>query len=693
MFFSRAGERESLYESRVKKEGSLLGTAGNAAGGVASAVGGILGGIGKALGGIGGGLFSLGSSIVSGLVGILGSTGGAIFKVIGGALSMLGPWGIVFSGLAAYLIYEFSKQIQFKEIGDSIKKFFTDGSFLQSMYGGARSLDEVFGTNFFVPMIDKTTEMFVNIYNTISDFTFKAKYVLEDMAESVTTVIAEMAQNVALALGLGVVGGLAGEIILGRSRVPRSLPAPGGATPQSSGARSGYRTNIGSAFNRAAGAAAGSSVLSKGAAVAARIFTAASRSVVAGAILRVTGGMLLGPVGIILGVGLTIYQIRDILKDADVKKNELDYLVAEGLLTSEEKQVLEDILDESTLIAELSKPNLPAADISDIKSRLAQIESRAPAREALSRRLEGNLAPTYRDLKTIERDREMRAARLTFTPDLARRQMTDGGREGRDRGTTSPSRLDTEGILATIRTGEGGSRGYEAVNRGRAGDTPGGYPGLTNLTVDEVLRKQSSGEIFAAGAYQIIPKTLMGLMTNKYGVTGVSGSDKFNAETQDKLAKALLMQRIKNAGGENANIDELQRQIASEWAIFADPATGRSVYDRRAGNSANLRLTSELRSRLSGLSSSNSPSPAQNTPRTPSVPDAESPSLFQDFGNMLAALFSAIGATNESIQQVAAATARSNASGQSMRIPNPYDSQLFETLLNYHTELGTPVSS
>ena len=81
--------------------------------------------------------------------------------------------------------------------------------------------------------------------------------------------------------------------------------------------------------------------------------------------------------------------------------------------------------------------------------------------------------------------------------------------------------------------------GYDAANKGKAGDMPEGYPGLSKMTVNDVMKLQSEGKVFATGRYQIIPKTLAGLMAGNYGNTGVKGTDLYDAATQDKLVTAL----------------------------------------------------------------------------------------------------------------------------------------------------------
>jgi hypothetical protein len=150
---------------------------------------------------------------------------------------------------------------------------------------------------------------------------------------------------------------------------------------------------------------------------------------------------------------------------------------------------------------------------------------------------------------------------------------------------TSPSSVPSSNLLDIIAAGEGGSMGYDAANKGKAGDMPGGYPGLSKMTVNDVMRLQSEGKVFATGRYQIIPKTLAGLMSGAYGDTGVKGSDLYDASTQDKLATALINNRLKQGGS-----DPIQQQFAlsQEFASIANPYTGSSYYDKVGNNKASI---------------------------------------------------------------------------------------------------------
>lgn len=137
------------------------------------------------------------------------------------------------------------------------------------------------------------------------------------------------------------------------------------------------------------------------------------------------------------------------------------------------------------------------------------------------------------------------------------------------------------GLLALIRAGEGN---YSSINRGRAGDTPGGWTGLTSMTVAEVLQAQKLGKAFAVGAYQFIPSTLETAVGRSRTPLGVP----FSELIQDRLAVELIMggwKRPKLSGylkGSAVDLDAAQLELAQEWASIPGP-NGRGFYDGDAG--------------------------------------------------------------------------------------------------------------
>ncbi len=135
--------------------------------------------------------------------------------------------------------------------------------------------------------------------------------------------------------------------------------------------------------------------------------------------------------------------------------------------------------------------------------------------------------------------------------------------------------------LDQIGQAESGKMGYDAANRGKAGDMPNGMPGLSSKKVGEVMKLQSEKQLFAAGRYQIIPETLSNLV--RQGV--VSMNDTFDKATQDKLGKALYDKRIAAAGDDPI---KQQYELSKEWAAIANPYTGASYYAGVGNNKASI---------------------------------------------------------------------------------------------------------
>ena len=150
-------------------------------------------------------------------------------------------------------------------------------------------------------------------------------------------------------------------------------------------------------------------------------------------------------------------------------------------------------------------------------------------------------------------------------------------------------------LLKFIYSGEGG---YDSYNQGRAGDSPGGWPGgLRKLTIAQIMQLQAQNQVFAVGAAQFIPTTLKIAVRE----SGLTASALFSAENQDRLAITLLLgsKRPKLAAylkGENNDLDTAQIELAKEWASVPTPS-GRGYYDGFAGNRANQKVA-EVRKAL-----------------------------------------------------------------------------------------------
>jgi hypothetical protein len=156
-------------------------------------------------------------------------------------------------------------------------------------------------------------------------------------------------------------------------------------------------------------------------------------------------------------------------------------------------------------------------------------------------------------------------------------------------------------LLDFIGSGEGG---YNSMNQGTRGNRIVGSTGnasskigknLTDMTIGEIMDRQaylmnpnnpqiSDYGIFAAGKYQIIPDTMPGAVRG----AGLSRSDKFTPQNQDKLGMALIMNKRPYVGkylrGEHNDVHGAMMELAREFASMPDPNTGRSLYG--SGNRA-----------------------------------------------------------------------------------------------------------
>lgn len=139
-----------------------------------------------------------------------------------------------------------------------------------------------------------------------------------------------------------------------------------------------------------------------------------------------------------------------------------------------------------------------------------------------------------------------------------------------------------------ISKGEGD---YNAVNRGYAGDTPGGIQGLTgmtfeNYTVGQVMDMQRT-RLYAVGRYQFIPVTLRFAVRH----SEVDELDMFTPEVQDKLMAALILYKRPSVGaylrGDHDLLGWALNDMAKEWASIEYRA-GRGFYDHVGGNRAHI---------------------------------------------------------------------------------------------------------
>lgn len=215
--------------------------------------------------------------------------------------------------------------------------------------------------------------------------------------------------------------------------------------------------------------------------------------------------------------------------------------------------------------------------------------------------------------------------RLKEHPDILR-EFTEGWRaKGSPAAPAGVNVMDgLMPLLDLIAKGEGN---YNSINRGRAGDTPGGYPGLDRMTIGEVQALQRGG-YFAVGRYQFIPETLNIAVRD----AGMNQADLFNPEGQDMLAAALLLGgkrpllRDYLQGSSEVSLEAAQLELSKEWASIP-MANGKGFYDGdKAGNRASAKVAEvqqalqQARAALGGKTLPQLRLPAQQAARPVKMP-------------------------------------------------------------------------
>ena len=139
-----------------------------------------------------------------------------------------------------------------------------------------------------------------------------------------------------------------------------------------------------------------------------------------------------------------------------------------------------------------------------------------------------------------------------------------------------------------ISKGEGD---YNAINRGRAGDTPGGIQGLTGLTFENYtvgqVKDMQRRRLFAVGRYQFIPVTLRFAVAH----SDVDDLDMFTPDVQDRLFATLVLYKRPSVGaflrGNHDLIEWAINDLAREWASV-EYRHGRGFHDHIGGNRAHI---------------------------------------------------------------------------------------------------------
>jgi len=258
----------------------------------------------------------------------------------------------------------------------------------------------------------------------------------------------------------------------------------------------------------------------------------------------------------------------------------------------------------------------------------------------------------------------------------------------------TPTKQSMNALLNAIAGGESaGAGGYNAMNQGtinpltgkssKNGNIVGSGDSqkiinkkLTDMTVGEIMNRaakpnddaetrKEKGLIFAAGKYQIIPKTLKALVDK--GVAGVSKGDKFDETTQDKL----VMEIIEGTGAlrlaAKGDYEEAQNALAMQFASIplakdiGDKKIGYSYFAGSTQNSASKKSGSAISAALRASTTGNDLQQATSAFR-----DGERSSMTQT------------GSPNTIVNN--SPTTISNSSTATNQIASVYDSDLFKAI-------------
>jgi len=640
-----------------------------------------------------------------------GSSGGSFFDSIGGFFKSLLTGGLIAGAIAVI-----GKILEDEETRKSIKGLLVDT--FEAIFNGIKNIITLAGEALSDPkviksIIDVFVELGKQLFNVVKsiDQTLKNELGVPGGLLSVLavggTLYAAFALLISALAGLTAAAGTAAAAWgakVGGSIGPGTKPGTPGTTP--SGTKPGTPgttpsgTKPGAPGTTPAGTAATAEKIAENKAKQVAAERGAMRAVAIKGAAKQFGKIALAAVtGPILGSYLTaefLYSIANLLSPSELAavethtktlesiQDDVDEVIKnynDGKITEDGyNRALQGLATKAKTVEQrldalkkqiIKRMQEEGQDTSSVKKTFEESEQR------IAQRIAGDKSPT-----PVSRQASVRAidnATIKSPKSISDEQNKLGMayESAKFSGNAASSPRTNTNLLDLIASAESGKQGYDAANKGKAGDTPNGMPGLSNMTVADVMKLQADKKLFAAGRYQIIPDTLAGLISGKYGNTGVSLNDTFNAETQDKLATALINKRLKQGGGDPV---KTQLALSQEFASIADPNTGKSYYEGKGGNKASI-STEQIQASLSGtgttLASNKSLSiDGKTLPQQSEKDPLENAieGMISSIATYLAPLATQSSKTNQTPVSI-------SSGGSSGGISSSYDNELIQTLI------------
>jgi hypothetical protein len=228
----------------------------------------------------------------------------------------------------------------------------------------------------------------------------------------------------------------------------------------------------------------------------------------------------------------------------------------------------------------------------------------ASSADVTAKRFQENLKLDSAAAQILANPRSTAAQRIRATARLAEAKRRQQQASAAPSGGKSFGAGDYGGLASLISSGEGG---FNSINRGTAGDTPGGM-NLTSMSIGEVEKLQSRNQVFAVGFAQWIP----GNLAMARGAAGLSPNDKMTPDNQLKMFWSYILNTNKRPVlrdyllGKNNDLLKAHREMSLEWAAVAGPGGGGAYDNDKAGNMASIdakRVQQALREARKQLSS------------------------------------------------------------------------------------------